>query len=411
MTVLVLGWKPEYGSIIASLGLKCVIVLGEQERAANAPSSVPGCEVVRVKDVADVARVLSALSRAGYRGSDFTAVHTDREQLIVPAAVIARLWECRGMPVEGAMSGHDKWLQKEAVRAAGVRVPRIELLPFDPDERAATLRRFCYPALLKPIASSRSRYISVVADAEEAIALTRLGPPAGSEDTEAFTVEEYLDHPEIHIDGLVRDGEFGLVSLGGYRVNILAAREHAEVSSILLDPYEDEHRYAAARELCEAAFQGMGLPDAVFHLEAFDTPAGLIFSECAVRVGGTFIPEVVQAKFGVDLRLAAFELALGRRFSQAPQVRPRCVGWTYLPAPPGKLLAWPDAGSVLARPGVDRAKVEPTGSRLAAGHSSQARRIGLAVVEGDDRTQVDRRIAELVDWFRSHVRTEGKRDE
>lgn len=411
MTVLILGWKPEFGGLIGELGLKCVVVLGDLERAGHARLSVPNCHLVHVKDVADVARVLTALARAGYHGPDFTAVHADREQLVVPAAAIARLWQCRGMPLDGALAGHDKWVQKQAVQAVGVRTPRIELLPFDPAERAATLRCFRYPALLKPVASSRSRYISTVSCVEEAIALTAVGPPEDSEDTEAFTVEEFVNAPEIHVDGVVRDNSVIFVSVGAYRVNILAAREHAEVSSILLDPREHEPQYAEARRLCEAVFRGMRLPTAAFHLEAFSTPDGLVFSECAVRTGGTFIPEVVEAKFGVDLRRAAFELALGQPVSRLPVTRPACVGWTYLPAPPGRLLSWPDADSVLTRPGVRRVKVEPSGSRACAGQSDQARRAGLAVVEGTDFAQVDRRISDLVSWFRSNVRTEGTRDE
>jgi acyl carrier protein len=57
---------------------------------------------------------------------------------------------------------------------------------------------------------------------------------------------------------------------------------------------------------------------------------------------------------------------------------------------------------ILQRPGVLRAQVDPLDGALAA-DVGRTRRMGLAVVEGADPEELERRLADVVRWFREQA--------
>jgi hypothetical protein len=406
MRLLVLGWKPGFEDLLPGLGLPYVVLVGREELREHGWPIAPGGEVARVNDLCDAARALPALARRGYGPGSLHAVHTDHEFAIIPAALLAHYYGAHGMPVATALLARDKWLQKRAVAAAGVAVPGHRLVPDEPRQRHHMLARASYPALLKPTSSASGRHTSLVRDdAEAARALAAVA--ADAVDTDAFILETIVAAPELHIDGVVCAGTIAVLSVGRYRRNVLAARYDAAVGSLLLDPRRHAALYARVRSFTERTLAALRLRDGAFHLEAFDTDDGLVFSECGARTGGSLIVALVRAKFGVDLRRAGLEVAVGRPPPAPTGLRDAEVGWTYLPAGLGRILHVPTAAQVRQQPGVRYAETA-AGEEFPVQHGlvGVAQKAGLALVEAPTEAELEHRIDRLVKWFRSESRTD-----
>src|SRR5881396_343012 len=95
-------------------------------------------------------------ARAFARGHLVHGVVAVDDDTAVVAAAIAEELGLRGNPVAAARAARDKHRQRQLLAAAGVAVPRFELLPTAADpERAA--RGASYPCVLKPLRLSASR--------------------------------------------------------------------------------------------------------------------------------------------------------------------------------------------------------------------------------------------------------------
>jgi len=403
MTVLLLGWKSGFAEILPMLGLRFVVVLGNEEREKYDVRAIDCGEIIHVRDISDAGRLLPALARAGLADEKFTHVHTDHEFAIVPAALLARHFGSAGMPVHTAMLSRDKWLQKQAVARSDVRVPWHVLLPDDPVVRNRLLDEIPYPALLKPISSASGRNTGPVSDsADVRRALAAVRPEAL--DTEAFLLEEIIEGTELHADGLIREGRVEFVSVSRYRAHVLEARKSAAVSSTVLDPRRHGPLYDRVREVAERSMAAMRLADSAFHLEVFQSDGGLIFSECGARTGGSLITEMVEAKFGVQLRRHALAMAFDQPVDVHPRLDERTFTWSYLPAPAGQVRAVPTHGELYRLPGVVRAE---TVTVIPPEPADKPRRLGLALVEGADEQDAERRMDAVVAWFRDHVKVDG----
>lgn len=401
MTLLVLGWKPRLEQILPDLGIDVVAVLGDAERRnfGQVPRSV--ARVIDLPDRADVGRLLPALSRLGYGPGTIKHIYTDQETPIVPAAMLAAHYNATGMSVPTAILARDKYLQKRAVAAAGIPVTRHHLVEGDAERREQVLRQLSYPAVVKPISGAASRQVRVVPDADAAVAAVATIDP-GLPDADAFVVEGVVEGAERHADGIVVDGRVTFLSVSRYHTNVLAARSSATVGSAIIDPAGAPAHYARARALTQAVVEALGLRAGVFHLEYFVTADGLVFSECGARTGGTWVTDAVREKFAFDLRRASVEIAVGRPPSETPRTDQRAIGWSYLPAPGGRLVDLPAEAEVAALPGVRRVQVK---RGLIGTVADNPRNCGLVLVEAADDAELDNRLAETLAWFRDKVQS------
>jgi len=401
MTLLVLGWKPRFEEYLPDLGLDTVVVLGEEERQRFGEVARRYGTIIDLPDKSDVGRLLPALARRGYRPGDISHVYTDQETPMVPGALAAAHFGASGMTVSTAILARDKFLQKQAVARAGLGVTEHHLIPADPAERERLLRSLGYPIVIKPISAWGSRHITVASDAEQALATTAAIQP-GLPDADSFLAEGLVTGRELHADAIIVDKQLPFLSVSRYFANVLTARATATVGSYVLEPGSPEYPEAAALVLGVA--EALGLDAATVHLEYFETDHGLVFSECAARTGGTWVTDTVREKFGVDIRRAAIEAALGRPLSVQGVGTPATVGWSYLPLPAGLISELPAESELAGLPGVRRVAVYPG---LVGTHSEGSRPGGLVIVEGADLPALRARLAEVLDRFTSRVRLTG----
>src|SRR5216110_2726755 len=213
-------------------------------------------------------------------------VAVDDDTAVVAAAIAEELG-LRGNPVAAARAARDKHRQRQLLAAAGVAVPRFELLPTAADpERAA--RGASYPCVLKPSCLSASRgVIRADTPAEFVAAFERIkrileqAAPA----SRSLLVEEFVPGREVAVEGLVSKGALQVFAI-------------FDKPDPLDGPFFEETIYVTPSRLArttqqeiaacaQAAVDAFGLRDGPIHAEVRHNDRGAWLIELAARpIGG-----------------------------------------------------------------------------------------------------------------------------
>jgi hypothetical protein len=245
-----------------------------------------------VDEAAVVRQVLDAT-----RGRDTTI---DRVVCLWEPGVIlaAKLREALGVPgmgVEQATLFRDKDAMKQAVGAAGIRVPKHVRATTD-DEVRAGVEQMGYPAIVKPIAGAGSMDTFRVDDPQQLeAALAKMGH------IDVVNVEEFIDGEEYTYDTICVDGEIKFFNVGFYRPRPLIARSNEWVSPQTLT-LRDVHgaRVAGGVAMGEAVLKALDFRTGFTHMEWYKKPDGeVVFGEIAARPPGAHTVDLMN--FGNDI--------------------------------------------------------------------------------------------------------------
>ncbi|MFJ8621282.1 acetyl-CoA carboxylase biotin carboxylase subunit family protein [Kitasatospora sp. NPDC093550] len=357
---------------------------------------VPRHDLVVVADAGNAEDVLAGLAREGMDPRDFAAVHSMREFTLVCASLLAHVGGGAGVPVQTAVALRDKAVQKHLVRRAGLPAARCRVVDRPEDLLRDGRPGPEFPLVVKPLAGAGTRDTHLVAAPDELPDLaSRLGHGP-------WLVEEFVAGRELHLDGIVRDGRISFLAVSRYLRNVISIKEGAAVGSVALHPSANRALYDRARSLASDALDALGLRDGIFHLEAFEQPDRLVFSECAGRIGGGVIRECLAAAAGVDLLEEWAQVVLGLPATGSSWAQ-ESYGWINLATPSGPLVRLPGREELLARPGCVAAGVDHDAARGPLPPSSQSSnlRLGWALVAGPDEQTVAQRLGEVSAWFRA----------
>ncbi|WP_392672578.1 ATP-grasp domain-containing protein [Streptomyces sp. LN785] len=398
--VVVLGWKPtEVLTALVEHGARVICVCEPADLAA-AEKAGTADRIVTAASVTDAAEVVGALAREGVSLAPGAVVCTADEFPVVTASAVGEALGCRSWPMPRALALRDKFVQKQLVRRAGIRVAQAYFV-----ERMADLAQvpFPLPYVVKPFDEAGSRRTTVVRTAEEAARLQ-----GGAEDPGPWLVESFVPGGELHVDGVVRDGELQMISVSRYLNNVVDFRTGGLVGSTVLDRDTHAALHTAVTDIADRSLRALGHHDGVFHLEVFEQEEGLVFGECAGRVGGARVDTVVRLKYGVDLydEWARAVLAIPTAVAAATRDE-RTFGWLHLPAVAGRVTSMPSVEEIRERPGVEIVEMKVgTGDVMADTGRDINARAGRVVVSGDSAAEVDRRLRALAVWFRDSVEVE-----
>jgi biotin carboxylase len=354
---------------------------------------LPPAGALFVEDVADFQQVFTALTRAGYAAGDFAGLYTGDERSIVTAGALRGLLGLCGPPPEVGVLFRDKWLQKEAIRAAGLPAAASRLVE-DIHETPLSMAPGTH-AVIKPAAGAGTKLTAAVRSDDELRAFAASVPAPWR----TFVLEEFVPGAEFLVDGVVVDDELAFFSVTAYAEPCLSAVVR-EAPLRFFNRHPDDRVYEAVRPVVTQALKALRLSDGVFHLELFENDGRFVFGECAARRGGALVQQLVSTRFGVDLARAAVNLAMGRRPVLKTAVRDGAVGSVYLPNRPGTLLDFPSRAELLALPGVEYARIElPRGFRMRPGTPDTISRIGQVLVTAADDEQLEARLEHVGRWF------------
>jgi biotin carboxylase len=313
-------------------------------------------DIARVVDFSDAEAVLKATARLRLDG--VLTVSADRAVPVVAAVAAAR-----GLPGIGVETAH-LMTHKVAMRArladAGVPQPRFAALR-SLSERRRAAEEVGFPAVLKPADSGGQRGVfrvesidDIDAHLHEALAAS----PSG----EAI-LEEYIEGMEMNGIVLARNGQSIPLTLSDRRrppgVGFGVGWMHVYPATIYGAQLEESERVASYTAHALGLRTGIAFPQLIA-----TTDGRVLVVECAARIPGGQMADLVRWATGVDLVEVQLRMALGEAFSD-DLVRPRFqqpLAIRFLtaepgPLPTGRVKRVGQLDKVLAFPGVVQADV------------------------------------------------------
>ncbi|MFJ9446710.1 ATP-grasp domain-containing protein [Kitasatospora sp. NPDC101235] len=279
-----------------------------------------------VADTRDPDQALAAAERLAARHR-ITGVLTWDEYAQHSAARLAAALGTFGNSEATARACRNKAASRAAFAAAGV--PSAASHHADTlDQALAAAETIGYPVVVKPAAAAGSigvRLADVPSDLVDAY--TQAAAHAGHD---GVLVEEYLDGPEVSVE---------CVTALGMTTPVAVTRKHLGPA-----PYFEEtgHSVEAGDPLLALvgpvavqALDAVGFANGVSHVEMRLTDGGSTprLIEVNGRLGGDLIPHLVREATGIDLPLAAADIALGLQPDLTPtRRRAAAIHMTYAPA-------------------------------------------------------------------------------
>ncbi|MFI9720177.1 acetyl-CoA carboxylase biotin carboxylase subunit family protein [Streptomyces sp. NPDC052396] len=353
---------------------------------------------IRVLDSLDHDALLPVVREIARRHGTPQAVYGQSEYDILTAARLsAGLGVSGGYGPDLVRRFKDKPAMKQAVAAAGLRVPRFHPLGPGATAEAVVAALGSLPLVLKPRAAAGSEGVRVLDDlAQLRTALERIDPTA-------YECEEYVAGEIFHVDGVFRSGDFHFVTASRYVNTCLDYAAGRPLGSVLLDqgPLRD-----GLTGFAGGCLRALGLTDGAFHLEVIRRPGGeLVFLEVGLRPGGAQVPFLHDDLHGIDLFAEAFRAAVGL----PPLWRPDGA-----PAPAGGWLIYPVPRTLPARvthrtsprdavPGVYHQELPPVGQEF-TGPGSYDEGSGIFRFTAGREAEVHRAVLAVMEHYR--VRTE-----
>jgi biotin carboxylase len=325
------------------------------DRNPEAPG-LAQADIAKIVDFADVEAVLKATRRLSIDG--VLTVSADRA---VP--VVAAVAEARGLPGIGVGTAHlmtHKVAMRRRLADAGVPQPRFAAVRNLAETRRAA-DAVGFPAVLKPADSGGQRGVFRVESLDDVD--THLHEALAASPSEEAILEEFVDGTELNGIVVARDGETIPLTLSdrmrppgiGFGVGWI----HVYPPTIPPGQLEEADRIAGH------TVHALGLRTGIAFPQLIAAPDGrVVVVECAARIPGGQMADLVRVAVGVDLVDLQLKMALGDplpdeivrpRFSQPLAIR--FLTAQPGPLPTGRVARVGSLDKVLAFPGVVQAEV------------------------------------------------------
>jgi glutathione synthase/RimK-type ligase-like ATP-grasp enzyme len=211
------------------------------------------------------------------------------------AALLREHLQIPGMGQSLTRLFRDKLAMRVAARANGIPVPEFVGV-FNYDRLRDFMVRVQPPWLLKPRTEAGAMGIKRIYSSEELWRwLDQLG-----DDQSFFLLEQYLPGDVYHVDSLVWDGEVVFSSAQKYgQPPLNVAHEGGVFVTRTLS--EDSREGHELRELNREVVLRLGMTRGATHAEFIRSEGRFYFLECAARVGGAHIADLIQQAAGLNL--------------------------------------------------------------------------------------------------------------
>ena len=294
--------------------------LGLRVAAVDRNPDAPGlaeADIAKVVDFADVAAVLKATARLKLDG--VLTVSADRA---VP--VVAAVAEARGLPGIGVETAHlmtHKVAMRRRLAEAGVPQPRFAAVRSISERRRAA-DEVGFPAVLKPADSGGQRGVFRVESLDEIDA--HLHEALAASPTGEAILEEFVEGIELNGIVLARAGEAIPLTLSdrmrppgvGFGVGWI----HVYPPTVATEQLAESERIAVH------TVHALGLETGIAFPQLIAAEDGrVIVVECAARIPGGQMADLVRVATGVDLVEVQLRMALGEELPDElvrPQLQP-----------------------------------------------------------------------------------------
>ena len=303
-------------------GCRVLLLTAEKLRGADWPRESLDDTFYLPADIAlaDIVGAVTHLARS-YKLDRIVALD---EYDMETAATLREHLRIPGMGLTTMRYFRDKLAMRMRALDRDVRVP-----DFVPVVNHADIRYYLEhvpgPWVLKPGQEASAIGIKKVNDAAE---LWPLLDQLGDKQS-AYLLEKFLPGDVFHVDSVVSENEVVFANVSKYGkppMNVAQGGGIFTTFTVHRDSEEDSGLRAINRDLIAA----LGLVRGVAHAEFIQAHADrhFYFLECAARVGGAYINEMVEAATGLNLWLewARIEIAGGDGSYQLPRLREEYAG-------------------------------------------------------------------------------------
>jgi biotin carboxylase len=333
--------------------------MGLRVAAVDRNPDAPGlkeAEIAKVVDFADVAAVLRATARLKVDG--VLTVSADRAVPVVAAVAAAR-----GLPGIGVETAHlmtHKVAMRRRLADAGVPQPRFAAVRTLSETRRA-VDEVGFPAVLKPADSGGQRgvfRVDSLDDVDRHLHEALVVSPTG----EAI-LEEFVEGTELN----------GIVVARGDEQIVLTLSDRMRPPGIgfgvgwihVYPPTIPPEQLSAAERIAAQTSHALGLRNAIGFPQLIAAPDGrVIVVECAARIPGGQMADLVRWAVGVDLVAVQIRMALGDELPdelvKPKHAQPLAIRFFTAspgPLPTGTVKRIGPLDKVLAFPGVVQADV------------------------------------------------------
>ncbi len=275
------------------------------------PAELPIPEIV--KAVTYLARNKKIDRIVGLDEFDMETAATLREHMRIP-----------GMGLTTMRYFRDKLAMRMQALEHKIRVP--DFIPvLNHDDIRYYLDHVSGPWVLKPRSEASAIGIKLV-DSPDALwpVLDSLGDQQSS-----FLLEKFVPGDVYHVDSVVSEKEVVFSSVSRYGQPPMAVAQKGGIFTTYLLPNGSDEA-TALRELNRDLIDALGLVRGVSHAEFIRArdDGHFYFLECAARVGGAYISEMVEVATGINLwrEWARIEIAGGKEPYRLPAVRSDYAG-------------------------------------------------------------------------------------
>ncbi|MFE3325120.1 acetyl-CoA carboxylase biotin carboxylase subunit family protein [Streptomyces sp. NPDC059176] len=260
---------------------------------------------------------------------EVTGVFCYDEGLVSPAAHVAQALGLPGNSPEMVAACRDKNATRNVLERAGVAQPASIGVRSLAEAREAA-EKLGFPVVLKPRGLAGGMGVRRADGPDDVESAYRAASGASYPGVPVFEVsvlvEEYVDGPEISVDAVFFEGECTPLTLARKQVGLAPFFEEVGHEIDGGDPLLSDPQLIEALRASHAA---LGFHTGVSHTEFRLTPNGPYLMEVNARLGGDMIPYLGELATGVDVAMAAADVAAGRRPETAP-TRRRAAAITFL---------------------------------------------------------------------------------
>jgi biotin carboxylase len=326
-------------------------------------------------------------------GMTVRAVLPGQEYGVPGAAALADKLGLRGATPAAAAALTDKLLMREAAQAGGVLVPQWREV-----RGPADVARFAAggPVVLKPANRQGSLGVQLLppgSDIEAAWAVTTAERDTvmlpDRELAWRYIAERLVRGHEYSAEALVADGE--IVFLNVTDKLTAGGRHPVELGHVVpapVDPALREELAASMRRLVGALAFATG----ILHAEWMATADGLVFIECAGRIPGDSLVELIDLAYGSSLIRAMVAVLCGEP-PDVPAAAARASAIRFVTAAPGVITGIDGVAAAAGLPGVTMAEVSATVGDQVSELRSSWDRIGEVIAVGATPAQAAARAA------------------
>lgn len=243
-----------------------------------------------------------------------------------------------GISREQAIRATNKHLMREAFEKANAPSPKSILTENAEDAWSRLQDEFTTDGILKPSRNSGSRGIAkVTRDMDKAVFLKAYDIALNESRDKSVLIEQFIDGPEFSVEIIVWNGEVNVLTVTDKKTTgapHFVELGHNQPSCFSATDVE------ILKSAAVAGVKALGVNNCACHAEAKLMDGKAYLMEIGARLGGDFIStELTHLSTGIDMVVAAINVALGIEPDLNPKEEPKGVCIRYFCPTPGKLVS------------------------------------------------------------------------